>query len=247
MQQRGDLLVLLRLQVAEREVFQLPLDMPDAQPVRQRRVDVEHFAGHPVTLVLVGVLDLADGTGTFGQLDQRHAHVIDHGHQHLAQVIDLRLGAQHQRLARIEAGTDRRHALHAIDQLADHRTEAFLHLDQAGFALAHRTVDDRRHQAVLIELEVGENLGDLQPGAVTGHTILPDILRRPGRRLGVTGKLAGLAQALALQCRIEALHVVEPCLQIDAAVLIDRLLCPDLYHGCSFSTAGRLLPKTNRV
>ena len=44
-QQLGDELVLVRLQVAEREVFELPLDLPDAQPRRQRRVDLHRLAG----------------------------------------------------------------------------------------------------------------------------------------------------------------------------------------------------------
>ncbi len=76
-QQFGDLLVLVRLQVAERQVFQLPLDVADAQAVGQRRIDVEDFPRHPVTL-----------------LRRRRRH------QHLAQVFDLRLAAQHQRLSR---------------------------------------------------------------------------------------------------------------------------------------------------
>ena len=52
----GDLLVSGLVQVAEREVLQLPLDMPDAQAVGQRRVDVEHLPGHPHALFIGGVL-----------------------------------------------------------------------------------------------------------------------------------------------------------------------------------------------
>lgn len=90
-QQLGDLLVLVGLEVAERQVFQLPLDMTDTQSMGQWRIDVEHLAGHPQAFLVIGGLDRADGTGTFGELDQGHAHVVDHGHQHLAQVLHLRL------------------------------------------------------------------------------------------------------------------------------------------------------------
>src|SRR5690625_1329239 len=49
-QQPGNLLVGLGLQVAKREVFQLPLDVADAQPVGQGCVEVEHLPGHAVAL-----------------------------------------------------------------------------------------------------------------------------------------------------------------------------------------------------
>ena len=39
-EQLGDAPVGVRLRIAEREVFELPLQLPDAEPVRQRRVDV---------------------------------------------------------------------------------------------------------------------------------------------------------------------------------------------------------------
>ncbi len=91
MQQLGDLLVLVGLQVAEGQVFQLPLDVTDTQAVRERRVDVEHFTRDTQAFLVIGGLDRPDCARAFGQLDQRHTHVVDHGHQHLAQVLDLRL------------------------------------------------------------------------------------------------------------------------------------------------------------
>ena len=93
MQQLGDLLVLVRLEVTEGQVLQLPLDMTDAQAVGQRRIDVEDFAGDAVALLVVGGFHRTDRAGAFGQFDQGDAHVVDHGHQHLAQVFHLALGA----------------------------------------------------------------------------------------------------------------------------------------------------------
>ncbi len=43
LEQARDLLVPLRLQVAEREVLQLPLDLPDAEAVGERRVDLHRL------------------------------------------------------------------------------------------------------------------------------------------------------------------------------------------------------------
>ena len=41
-----DLAVLVRMQLGEGQVFQLPLDVPHAQAMRQWGVDVERFLGH---------------------------------------------------------------------------------------------------------------------------------------------------------------------------------------------------------
>ena len=47
-----DLLVLIGVELGERQVFQLPLDVPHAEPVRERRVDVEGLLGHGSAAVL---------------------------------------------------------------------------------------------------------------------------------------------------------------------------------------------------
>ena len=243
-QQAGDLLVLLGFEVAERQVFQLPLDVADAKAMGQRCIDVEHLAGHPVAFLLGGILDRTDRTGALGQLDQRHAHVVDHRHQHLAQVFHLGLGAEHHRLARIEAGADRRHAQHAFDQLGDRRAEALLDLLQRCLALAHRTVQHRSQQRLLVELELGEDLGDFKAGAEAGHALGPDVLHGDGLLFGLAGQFAGLAQAVAFEGRINALNVIQPGVEIDAAVVVDRLLRSYLYHRVSYLcwSAPRLPP-----
>ncbi len=231
-QQLGNLFVLIGLKVAEGQVFQLPLDVADTQAVGQWRIDVEHFARDAQAFLVVGGLDRSDRAGALGQLDQRHAHVVDHGHEHLAQVLDLRLRTQHQRLARAEAGADRSHAQHTVDQLGHHRAEALADLGQGHLALAHRAVDDRRHQGILVELEVGEDFGDLQARLEAGRTVRPGMLGRVALFLDFMGKLAGLFQRCAIQCRIDAYHMVQPCFEIDTAVGIDRLVHSHLYHLC---------------
>ncbi len=42
----GDRLVFGLVQVAEGQILQLPLDLADAQPMGQRRIDIEYFARH---------------------------------------------------------------------------------------------------------------------------------------------------------------------------------------------------------
>ena len=83
-QQARDLLVAVGLQETERKVFHFPLDLPDAEPVGQRRVQVQGLARE------------LDGTGRLalgvpaqraqprGQPHQHDAQVGCHGQQHLA-------------------------------------------------------------------------------------------------------------------------------------------------------------------
>jgi len=140
-QQRGDLFVLIGFEVAEGQVLQLPLDMADTQAVRQRRIDIEDFAGNAVALLVVGSLHRTDRAGTLGQLDQGDTHVVDHRHQHLAQVLDLALGAQHHGLARAEAGADGGHAQHAVDQFGHHRAETLADGGQRDVPFTHAAIE----------------------------------------------------------------------------------------------------------
>lgn len=229
-QQLGDLLVLVGLEVTEGQVLQLPLDMPDAQAVGQRRVDIEDFPGDAVALFLVGVLHRANGAGALGQLDQGDANVVDHRHQHLAQVLHLRLGTQHHGMARIEAGADRGHAQHALDQLGHHRPEMLVDRFQGDLAFPHASIDDRGDQGLLIQLEVREDLGDFQSGLEAGRAFRPGVLCGDRSLLGFASELASLQQALTIEPRDEVLDVVQPGLEVDTAVGVDRLVRSHLYH-----------------
>ena len=55
----------------------------------QRRVDVLGLAGDGLLAVGLQVLEGAHVVQTVGQLDQHHAHIGDHGQQHLAHVFCL--------------------------------------------------------------------------------------------------------------------------------------------------------------
>ena len=76
--------VLLRLQHAEREVLELPLHLPDAEPPGERRVDVHRLACDLVLAVRFQVLDRPHVVEPVGDLDDHDAHVLGHRQQHLA-------------------------------------------------------------------------------------------------------------------------------------------------------------------
>ena len=137
-----DLAVLVGMQLGEGEVFQLPLDVPHAQAVRQRGVDVKRFLGHRPPPDLRQGLDRPHVVEPVGQLHQHHSDVLGHGDEHLADVLRLRLlGAVEGDL--LELG-DARH------QLADRRPEALLQVRDGQVGVLHRVVEDGGGQGVAI-------------------------------------------------------------------------------------------------
>ena len=106
-----DLLVLARVQRREGEVLELPLDRVDAEPVRQRRVDLERLLGLLDLLLLRHRVERAHVVQAVGELDQDDPDVRGHRDHHLAVVLGLRLVARLERDAG-ELG-------HAVDQARD--------------------------------------------------------------------------------------------------------------------------------
>ena len=88
-EQFGNALVFRRVQIAEAVIFQLPLQLTNPQPVRQRRIDVCTLFGGQHALVFRRILHLSQMGNTLGQLDYHAAEIIHHGQQHPANVIDL--------------------------------------------------------------------------------------------------------------------------------------------------------------
>ena len=89
-----DLVVLARMQRLEGEVLELPLDRVDAEPVRDRRVDVERLARLVDLLLLRHRVDRAHVVQAVGELDQDDPDVRGHRDHHLAVVLGLRLVAR---------------------------------------------------------------------------------------------------------------------------------------------------------
>jgi len=88
---RLDLGVLPRVEDLEGEILELPLHGMDSEPVGEWRVDLECLLGLLHLLLPAEVLDRAHVVQPVGELDQDHAHVLRHRHDHLAIVLRLRL------------------------------------------------------------------------------------------------------------------------------------------------------------
>ena len=111
------------MQRLEREVLELPLDLVDAEPVRERRVDLERLAGLLDLLLAPEVLERAHVVQAVGELDQDDPHVVGHRDDHLPVVLGLRV------LAALEL--DPRQLGDAFDEVRDLVAELGAHLVDA--------------------------------------------------------------------------------------------------------------------
>ena len=84
-EQTGDALIGFRLQVAEGEIFQFPLQLPDAEAVGQGRMDVHRELGQGGLFLARRLAGRAHARQMFGQQDQHHAQVADDREQQAAQ------------------------------------------------------------------------------------------------------------------------------------------------------------------
>ena len=83
--------VVVRLEHLEAQVLELPLDLPDAQPLRERGVDLGRLAGDALLLLPRQGCDRAHVVQPVDQLDEHDADVLRHRQEHLADVLGLLL------------------------------------------------------------------------------------------------------------------------------------------------------------
>jgi hypothetical protein len=97
--------------VAEGQLLQLAIQVVEAEPVGDRRVDLQRLAGDAAALVGAHRVQRAHVVQPVGQLDEDHAHVARHRQQHLAEVFGLRV-LDRLELDLVELGD-------AVDQVGD--------------------------------------------------------------------------------------------------------------------------------
>ncbi len=151
-QRLDQLAVLLGLEVLEGEVLELPLDLPHAQPMRQRRVDLHRLARDALLLLRRQVLERLHVVEPVGELDDHDPHVLGHGHEHLPDVLGLLLL---HRPGAPELGQLR----HAVHEAGDVPAEALLDLGDGVVGVLGNVVEQRRGQRLGVHLERGEVVG----------------------------------------------------------------------------------------
>ena len=178
-----DVVVGVRVQVAEGQVLQLPPDLADAQPVRERRVDVHRLAGDAPAPGLRQRLQRPHVVEPVGELDEDHADVVRHRQEHPADVLRVQLlvGAE---LDPAELGD-------ALDQAADRRAELGLDLLQRQLGVLDGVVEEGGAQGLRVQAQRGQDAGDVQrvlDVLLAGDPPLPHMDRR-GARVGLLDQL----------------------------------------------------------
>ena len=90
-EQLGQLAEALGLEHLEREVLELPLDLPDPEPLGERGVDLHRLAGDALLLLGRQPVQRAHVVQAIGELDEDDPDVLRHREQHLADVLGLLL------------------------------------------------------------------------------------------------------------------------------------------------------------
>ena len=165
---RGDDAMTIRIQRAEAEVLQFGLEAVHAEPLRDRRVDVERFAGDAASRFRVDRAERAHVVQAIGELDQDHAQIARHRQQHFAEAFGGGfLAAAEANL--VELGD-------AVDELGHRRAELGGDLLGGELGVFERVVQDRRDDRLGVHAELGEDAGD---GDRMGDVRLAALARLP--------------------------------------------------------------------
>ncbi len=180
-----DLLVLARVQGGEGEVLELPLHRVDAEPMRDRRVDVERLLRLLDLLLLGHRADRAHVVQAVGELDQDDADVRRHRHEHLAVVLGLRLVARGER--------DALELRDAVDERGDLLAELLLDLLQRRAGVLDGVVQQCGAERLGVQAQPGADLRD-------ADRMDDEVLARLAALVGVmdAGEQEGLHDAVAV-------------------------------------------------
>ena len=141
----------LRLERLEREVLELPLDLPDPEALRQRRVDLQGLAGDAPLLLRGQSVQRAHVVQPVGELDEDDPDVLRHREQHLADVLGL--------LLLVAVGREPRQLGHAVDQVGDLGAKPFLDVGQAVLRVLGDVMEQRGLDRDRVDPELREDLG----------------------------------------------------------------------------------------
>ena len=164
--------VVLRVEHVERQVLELPLHLPDAEPSGERRVDVHGLARDLALAVRLEVFDRAHVVQPVGDLHDHHPHILRHRQQHLAHGLGVD-GALPAGRGRRGDAVDLRGAL---DEVGDCGAEAPGELVAGDAAVLHDIVEQRRLHGVCVHVQPGDELCDGDGVRDVGLTGAPQLL-----------------------------------------------------------------------
>ena len=138
------------MQRLEGEILELPLQLVDAQAVRERCVDLERLARLLHLLLAPEVLERAHVVEPVGELDQDDPDVMGHRHDHLSVVLGLRV------LAALEL--DPRQLRDALDERRDLLAELGAHLVDSDLGVLDDVVEERGRDRLVVEPQLRADL-----------------------------------------------------------------------------------------
>ena len=125
----------LGLEDLEGEVLELPLDLPDPEPLGQRRVDLLRLAGDPELLLGRQAVQRPHVVEPIGELDEDDPDVLGHREEHLPDVLGL--------LLLVAVGAELRQLRHAVDEAGDLRPEPLLDVLEPVLGVLGDVVEER--------------------------------------------------------------------------------------------------------
>ena len=144
-----DLVIPLGVQRREGQVLELPLHGVHAQPVRQRREDLQHLARLALLLLARQVAQGAHVVQPVGQLDDQDPDVARHGDDHLAHGLG---GGGLAVLDLVQLG-------HPVDQRRHVVAELAAQFRQRVGGVLDRVVQQRRADGLVVHAQLGQDRG----------------------------------------------------------------------------------------
>ncbi len=147
-------LVLVGLDVLERQVLELPPQLGHTKTMGERRVEVARFLRDADALLRRQILERPHVVQAVGELDDDDARVLGDREEQLAIALDLPLL---RRSARRQLGDLRE----PVDDVGDRTPELLLHVGDRELGVFDDVVEQPGGDGHRIELQLGEDLRDL--------------------------------------------------------------------------------------
>ena len=199
-----DLAEPLRVQGAEGQVLELPLERVDAQAVGERRVDLERLLGLLDLLLLGHVGQRAHVVEPVGQLHDQHPDVARHRDDQLAVVLGLVL------LLAVEV--DLRQLGDPVNEGRDLGSELALDVLDRGVGVLDRVVQQRRHDGRAVQ---AEPRADQRAPQRVGDEGLPGVAQLVA--VALLGERVGPPEGIAVDLRMALGDLRDELVELGAA------------------------------
>ena len=217
----SDLAVLVGLEVTECQVFEFPLDLPNAEAICERREDLHRLQGDAA--LLFDVLEspqCAHVVEAIAKLDQHHVDVFRHREKHLPEVLRLHAVAG-DLVSRGEVHWQLFELRQTVDEPGDFAAELLTNDLVGNAAVLLNIVEQGCRERVAVELELDAHESDFEWMGDVGIAGSP--------KLAVM-TLGGEFVRLADRTETLGRKIGRSSLQygLDVRACGDGLLCPDL-------------------